>query len=188
MNRIHLLRFCVLCIGESVLCTSVSAAQQVSEFAIGAAQVGAFSGKDGATYAYGLGLRGSIGSVVVRHVQLRGDLSGIAFGRPEEEIVSCTSTGHCASNWGKTLGGILGLSGSGHFDLDSRGRFYASLGVGAYEEFLDRNSSHAGYSGGIGAVLPASGRRIAIEADWLQLSGGGAVATRALPISAVFRF
>ncbi len=182
------LGLCLLAICCGALCSSRAAAQQISELAIGAARVGTLTGRSGATYDYGPVVRGSIGAVILPHVRVSGEISGIAFLRPEEQFESCLSTGQCAQNWGGTLAGLVGVSGSAQVDLDSDGRFYGSVGAGVYEEFLFRNSSHLGYSGGIGMVLPVSGRRVAVEVNWLQLTSSVGAATRALPISAVFRF
>src|SRR5579871_3408995 len=125
---------CLVLIGvcQFVLCSSAVCAQAASEFALGAARVGALTGQNGAEYAYGPIVRASVGATVLPHVELLAGAQGIAFDRPKDELASCFSNGDCATNWGTTLSGIVGLSGSARVDLDSRGRFYASLGVGAY--------------------------------------------------------
>ncbi len=160
-------------------------AQTVSEFAIGVARIRGTSPAADARPNTGAGVDAAIRAVVAPRVRLGLDVLGVPFYRHESDGPPCAL---CIPRANR-VGGIAGAAASGQIDLDAKGRFFLSGGVGAYALWQEANEGRVGLSAGAGVSWPLRKKIVVVaEASWLTFVKQSAARGNVLPLTIGLRF
>ena len=140
---------------------------------------------------WGLGAGVAVGRIVAPYLQLRGELSGAAFGVVRESILCPPNPTECRQGRSDHPGHVIGLAASAVLSPPGRTPVYALGGIGgalAERTTGDGSASRVLLYGGIGVTGPGALRRLSFEVRSVHLAGGGEPRHSYWPLAVGFTF